>query len=500
MITLRPYQVEIVDQVRDAFRAGKRRVLVVSPTGSGKTAIFAHIASGVASRGKRIVTLSHRDFLHDQICSALTLAGVQHGILKGGTKYTTKQQVVVASIFTLAKRVEHFSAPDLIIADEAHHCLAGSWEKVANAFPKAWILGVTATPVRQAGEGLGDFFDHMIEGPSVAELTATGFLSPAVVYAPKKAPDLRGLRTRGGDYISAEVDAIMDKPAITGDAVEHYERITPGKSAVAFCCSIRHAEDVAEMFRRSGHAAKAVHGRMEKWEIKKTFEDFGSGKIKIVTAADLISEGLDIPGIECCILLRPTKSLGLYLQQVGRSIRIAPGKQRTVILDHAANVALHGLPDEFRNWTLEKSVDKKMKAQVPTVRTCPKCFAMHRPQPKCPVCGHEYEVSGRMVDHVDGELEQVSGGTEADYLVDLERRFHILRKVGERCKLVDPSQWALSVVAAELARRRAPKEGEPSVNGVSVDDYDELKGRVERAMANERERNEAARKQQEMPV
>lgn len=487
-VELRQYQTDILEGVREAFRDGKKRVLVVSPTGSGKTRLFARIAHDVAAREKRVTVLTHRDFLHDQVCDALKDEDVAHGIMKGGLRYTTRQPVVVASVFTLVKRLEHFPAPHLIIPDECHHVLAGSWEKVAKAYPNAYVLGVTATPVRQDGGGLGDFFDCMVEGPTTAELTVMGFLSPAVVYAPQVAPDLRGLRTRGGDFVPAEVDAAMDKPQITGDAVGHYERLANGKSAVAFCCSIRHAEDVAQEFRRRGHTAVCVTGKMDRWQQRQTFKDFADGKIKIITAADLISEGFDAPMIECAILLRPTQSLGLYLQQVGRAIRIAPGKTHTIILDHAGNVKLHGLPDEDRAWTLEKTVERKMKSAVPTIRTCPECYAMHRPMPKCPVCGYVYEVVGRTVEHVEGELEQV---TAVDPLAELERRFHILRKVAERRRHADPQQWALSVLAAEMARSRPVTVETPTVNGVAVGDYDELKDRVERAMAKERERHEA---------
>lgn len=450
--------------------------------------MFARIAHDVAAKGKKICAAAHRDFLHDQISSALTDEGVQHGIMKGGTRYTTRQNVVVASIFTLAKRLEHFPAPDLIILDEAHHALAGSWQKVAAAFPNAYVIGVSATPCRQDGGGLGDYFDCMVEGPTTAELMAEGYLSNAVVYAPRVAPDLRGVHTRGGDYIPSELEIAVDKPAITGDAVSHYEKVANGKRAVAFCCSIRHAQDVADEFQKAGHESRCLHGKTERWEQRDTFRKFEAGQIKIITSCALIDEGLDVPAIEVAILLRPTQSLGLYLQQVGRSLRTFPGKSHTIILDHAGNVQQHGFPDEDRAWTLEKTLDRKMKSTAQTIRTCPECYAMHRPMPVCPVCGHVYQTVGRMVDHVDGELEQV---TAVDPMAELERRFHILRKVAQRRKHADPQQWALSVLAAEMARTRPVKPDVQTVNGVAVGDYDELRERVEKAMKLERERHEA---------
>lgn len=493
-VELRPYQQEAKEEIRSAFTRAKR-VIYVLPCAGGKTTIFSSIVAGAAAKGRRVLILAHRSFLFRQICAALNDAGVQHGILTAGTKYTTNQSVVVASVFTLVKRLSHFPAPDLIICDEVHHFAVGNtWSQVFAAFPKAFVLGVTASPVRLSGEGLGDLFQEMVIGPSVAELIALGYLAEPRVYSTPVSPDLRGVHKRGGDYIQPELEAALDKPKLVGDIVGHYRKLAPGKAAVVGAVSIKHAEDIAAAFRDDGWNFATVHGKLDEFEQKKLFDALARRELHGLTFCNLISEGYDLPLLEVYIGARPTMSLQIMIQHWGRVMRTAPGKQHGLILDHAGNVSLHGLPDEDRVWTLEKSVDRKTRSQVPTVRTCHKCFAMHRPQPKCPVCGHEYEVSGRMVDHVDGELEQVSGGTEADYLVDLERRFHILRKVGERRKLVDPSQWALSVVAAELARRRAPKEGEPSVNGVSVGDYDELKGRVERAMTLERERNEAQMK------
>ena len=248
-VQLRDYQIKAVNDVRASFAAGNRSVLLVSPVGSGKTTIFSYISAGIYRKNKRVWVLAHRRELLRQISETQAQFKVPHGILSGGYHGVPNAQVLVASVFTLVNRIKHMQPPHLIIGDEAHHfTLNSSWGKIVAAFPSAKVLGVTATPSRLDGKGLGDVFNDMVMGPSVAELTARGFLSPAIVYAPAK-PDLSGLKRRAGDYVTGEIEDVMDKPKITGSAVKHYQRYADGKRAVAFCCSIAHAEHTAEQFR-----------------------------------------------------------------------------------------------------------------------------------------------------------------------------------------------------------------------------------------------------------
>ena len=228
---LRDYQELAIEAVRDSYRAGHRRTLLVSPTGSGKTVIFSYVAAGVAKNGKRVLIIAHRRELLKQISAALTKAGVKHSMLVSTSRGIPTRNVVVASVFTLANRLKHFPAPDLIVGDEAHHFTPdSSWGKVVSAFPKALVLGVTATPERLDGKGLGSLFDDMVLGPTVAELTEQEYLSPADVYAPSR-PDMSGIHTRMGDYVKSELEQAMDKPSITGSAVAHYSKLTPMLSA-----------------------------------------------------------------------------------------------------------------------------------------------------------------------------------------------------------------------------------------------------------------------------
>lgn len=485
MIKLRPYQEAAVAEVRDSMRMGFRRTLLVLPTGAGKTVCFSYIAAGVAQKGKRVLIIAHRRELLKQISKALKMAGVRHAVLDASYHGVPTSNVVVASVFTLANRLKRFPKPDLIIGDEAHHFTPNStWGKVVAAFPEARVLGVTATPERMDGKGLGLMFDNMVVGPSVRELTDAGFLSPAEVYAPP-APDLKGLHTRGGDYVKAELESLMGKAKVMGDAVQHYLIHAAGKKAVAFCVSVKHAQELSDAFKQAGVAAASIDGSMETTERDAILSRFEGGGIDVLTSCDLISEGFDLPAVEVAILLRPTKSLGLYLQQVGRAVRIAPGKTGTIILDHANNTRVHGFIDDDREWILSAEAARKKKSSsesTDTVRTCPECFAAHRPAPACPKCGHVYKVKSRAIETQEGELKKLERGTAAaPKPVDWQRQFYALVKQAERMGMKNPKMWAFNVVCNQEAKRAAARRdvpNEPLINGLTKAEREAVKQKI----------------------
>jgi superfamily II DNA or RNA helicase len=266
--------------------------------------------------------------------------------------------VQVASVQTLARRLGKTRInPALIIIDEAHHACAGSWRNILSAFPRARLLGVTATPCRLDGQGLGKssggYFDRLIQGPSVRELINAGHLAQPIVYAPPVGADFSGVHVRMGDYVAEEQAAALDKPTITGCAIDHYRRICPGVPAIAFCASVKHAEHVAEQFDAAGFPAVSLDGTLDSKTRKHRIAALANGQIKILTSCEIISEGTDIPVVTACIMLRRTMSTGLYLQQAGRCLRPHPQKTNSIILDHVGNVFQHGFPDDDREWALD---------------------------------------------------------------------------------------------------------------------------------------------------
>lgn len=414
MISLRPYQSEAVDALRQAYRTGFRRPLLTSPTASGKTYMFCSITQGAAARGNRVCILVHRQELLAQTSASLDAIGVRHGCICASRGIRAGEQVQVASVHTLVRRLSKVPPPDLIIIDEAHHAVAGAWGKILDAFPTAYLLGVTATPERLDGRGLGleygGVFDTLISGPGVANLIQGGYLSRPVYYAPPAASlDLGAVHQRGGDFIRAEVTAAVGKSRVVGDSVAHYRRICPGAPAIAFCVSVAEAERTAESFRAAGYNAAPLDGTLSDGERSSRIRALGSGGLHVLTSCEIVSEGFDLPVVTTAILLRPTASLALHLQQVGRVLRVHPGKECSYVLDHVGNILRLGLAEDPREWSLagRKKRARDVDGGIIPNRQCPRCYAVHAPAPRCPQCGHQYEIHARELEQVDGELERL---------------------------------------------------------------------------------------------
>jgi superfamily II DNA or RNA helicase len=492
MITLRGYQGNSVGDIRQAYRDRFIAPLLVSPTGSGKTVMFAFISQGTSAKGNKVLILVHRSELVDQTCRTLRDFQVPHGVIAAGRSPDRTHDVQVASVQTVVRRLDFFR-PDLIIIDEAHHGTAGSWRKVIDANPQARLLGVTATPERLDGKGLKEVFDKLILGPEVRWLREEGHLSAQKYYAPPRVADLSGLHMQAGDYNRKELAAAMDKATVTGDAVEHYRRVCPGVPAVAFTSSIKHAEHVAEQFTAAGYQWIVMDGNMDKDYRREVVRMLGDGRICGVSSCDIINEGFDLPVVTAAILLRPTMSLGLHLQQIGRVLRpvFAPGfdlstsvgrlaamaagpKPYSIILDHVGNcgsmqrgvwVPKHGFAEDEREWSLDgRKKKKKGKAeeQPVNVRQCPQCFCCHPPTPTCPDCGHTYEVRERKIEQVEGSLVEI----DAEAMRREKRReqgscqtLDELIEFGRRQNYKNPAIWAKHVWAARQGRTRAQNLG-----------------------------------------
>jgi len=461
MLDLRPYQSVAVESVRNAFRTGKKRPLLVAPTGAGKTVIFSYITHHAFVKGHRTTILVHRAELLTQTHKALVKMGVPHGLVAAGKTPDPTQLVQVASVQTLVRRLDKFTTPDLIIVDEAHHACAGSWQKVMDAYPDAKILGVTATPQRLDGKGLSSAFDDLIRGPEVHDLISQGFLCRPIYYAPSTV-DMSGAKTTAGDYNKAEAEQRVDKPTITGDAVTHYQRLCPGSPAVAFCTSIKHAEHVAQAFNAAGYKAAVLDGNLDPVERASRVHALANGRLHVLTSCDIISEGFDLPVVATAILLRPTQSLSLHLQQIGRVLRPAPGKERAIILDHVGNCLRHGLAEEVREWSLDGAKKRKKKDasdDVTAHRQCPQCFAVHLPAPICPQCQHVYALKERTPEQVAGTLHQLQVDMEALKAIR-ERKMQQgkaqslddLIALGKARGYKNPVAWAKHLIRARQAR------------------------------------------------
>lgn len=402
---LREYQTDLIEGVRESLRAC-RRVLVVLPTGAGKTITFCSIAARSVGKNNNVLVLTHRIELLWQISDRLTTMGVEHGVI--APKHPiTHNQVQVASIQTLARRMDAFPwAPNLVIVDEAHHCTARTWRQVVDRYNAACILGWTATPARLDGRGLGDIFEDLVVGPGTARLIQMGYLAKYKLYAPPGRVDMAGIGKRGGDY---QLDAVAERvntDAVVYAAVSNYNKFAGNRSAIAFCVSIAHAQHVCKSFCDAGIPAACIDGTLAPDVRAQRLLDFKAGRLRVLVSVDLISEGFDVPGCECVLLMRPTASLALYLQQIGRALR--PSPKEAIILDCVGNVLEHGLPDMPRNWKLDTTKSKrKQDLRAVAIRVCPQCFAVHKPAATCPYCGHVHAAERKLPEEKDAALVEV---------------------------------------------------------------------------------------------
>jgi DNA repair protein RadD len=413
-IQLRPYQTALCQNVQTAFKNGHKLVLAVLPTGGGKTYTFTHMAKLALDKGKTVFFLVHKKGLVSQISESLTNFGIRHGIIGGQRPKQYYLKAQVCSVQSLINRLADpmLPVPDFIIIDEAHHSNAGTWKKIIDFYTGKYFLGVTATPIRTDGQGLGDIFNDMVLGPQIMELIDEGMLVMPRIFNPKSDVDVSSVKkTKSGDYNEADLFKAMDKPKITGDAVHKYIELAGGAPGVYFCVNIEHCKKVAVAFSCAGIPAAAVYGEMKEDELKAVFDKFKRGIIKVITSCNLISEGTDIPKIGCIGHLRPTQSLGLYMQMNGRGLRPCSGKDYCIIIDHVNNYGRHGHPCEDQEWSLEgrkKKTKSKEVEKVDKYNLCTSCFAVFSEPDKCPHCGTELEKPKvTEIEQVEGELVEV---------------------------------------------------------------------------------------------
>jgi DNA repair protein RadD len=448
-MNLRPYQTQLITDIRLQYQLGKRSVLMVLSTGGGKTCIFSHIAQSAARKGNRVCILVHRQELLDQASRSLTAMGVSHGIIAAGRSMDLSHAVQVASVGTVARRLHLLpqSFLQLLVVDEAHHSNAGTWAKVVQHFNTAKLLGVTATPIRTDGRGLGEYYQSMVQGPSAAWLTEHGYLAPAKVYAPPGFDSI-GLRKRMGDF---DMTQAADRVQM-GDCLTHYRQHLSGQTAIVFCCSVAHAEAVAQLFQSAGIAASSIDGSNTTAERRQLLVDLGTGKLKVLTSCSLIGEGVDVPSVGGCILLRPTQSVALHLQMIGRCLRPQDGKT-AVVLDHVGNTLRLGHHLEDRDWTLD-GITRRDRDAAPSVKVCPVCFATSPSAAQvCRDCGHVFAPQEtRELKVVEGELVEMAAAArerkrEQGQATDLEALRQLAQQRGYK------RGWAERVHQARLAKR-----------------------------------------------
>jgi DNA repair protein RadD len=430
-LVLRPYQQRLLEKLAAAT---DKRILVVCPTGGGKTVVAAAL---MASSSRRALMVAHRREIVNQTADKLAALDVHHGVIQAGAEDRLRPMaaVQVASIQTLhARAIRSITMPmplaDLVVIDEAHHACATTYRKVIDAYPDATLLGLTATPCRGDGRGLGGIFDLIIEAPQVPDLIEQGYLVPTLCYAPVD-PDLRGVRTQAGDYAVGQLERRMNTDQLVGDIVTHWHRFGQNRPTVVFAVGVSHSIHLRDEFLKSGVKAEHIDGDTPKDERDATLRRLAAGETTVVANCMVLTEGWDCPQVGCTILARPTKSMGLFRQMVGRVLRPAPGKVNAIVLDHSGAVYRHGLPEDRVEWSL--SPDHKAVAPAHRARKlgnkkglldCPACetLSIRLGGQPCPNCGWEPKRRGEFIATAEGELGLVQGGrAKANKYGPLER-------------------------------------------------------------------------------
>jgi DNA repair protein RadD len=442
---LRPYQVEVIDRIAAEIAAGRRRVLLVAPTGSGKTVIASAMIEEAAKDGRHILVIAHRREIVAQTVAKLYAAGVDAGVIQAGHPPRPGQAVQVASIQTLHARAIRGSAmdmppADILVIDEAHHARAEMYQKTIDAYPNATVIGLTATPCRRDGLGLGNIFEVLVECPQVAALVEQKHLVGSRVYAPS-TPNLTGVRVERGDFVESQLAARVNTAQLVGDIVTHWHKLAERRPTVCFATGIEHSVHIRDEFRRAGVMAEHLDGKTPLDEREAILKGLADGRVELVTNCAVLCEGWDQPHASCLILARPTKSLGLFRQMVGRVLRPAPGKSDAIVLDHSGSVFVHGLPDDDIAWTLEedaRAVNRTHAARAaqtgigPVLVDCPECHAVRMRGKQCVVCGWAPRSKAVAVEVADGDLGLVQRDRRAlpAHATEAERRHFYQQLLG----------------------------------------------------------------------
>lgn len=435
---LRPYQVRLYDGLLREARAGHKAILAVLPTGGGKTVVASALMSNAVLKGKSAWFCCHRDFLIEQTSATMRAFGLPHGYIAAG-RPEGLVPVMCVSVDTLRSRLSRTTIrPSLVIWDEAHHSRAESWQRVWDWFgPGVTHIGLTATPQRLDGRGLGVVpgqpggFTAMVEGPTTAELMRMKNLSGYRAFAPSSV-DLRGVHTVAGDFNQHELAEAVEKSVIVGDIIGHYRRQANGLKAVYFCVNVDYSKRLAAAFNAAGIPAAHIDGNSSSVERVAAARGLATGHLKVLSNCSLFGEGFDLAAVagqdvtlEAVGLVRPTQSLALHLQQIGRALR--PKADPAIILDHAGNIERHGLPDDERHWTLDGK--KKGPATKTTVKTCKVCYGVSPINARiCACCGAPFVTAERDDPaHLDGTLVEI----------DPEARRRLLQKQVANAKTLD---------------------------------------------------------------
>lgn len=436
---LRDYQQDLYDKTVQALRGGYRRILVVAPCGAGKSYLFAQMAKNTNGE---VLVLVHRNELKHQHQALMRSLGIEN--------------VRVQTYQTENKYLGSHKKPSLLVVDEAHLSRSNSWARIITHYD-TYTVGLTATPIRLDNRPLGDIYEVLIEGVDTKWLIQNQRLAPYEYYAPLTV-DTSEVRVMAGDFVLSDLDKLMNERAIYGDVIGSYQKIAGGERAIAYCVSVEHARRTSDAFNNAGIRAAHLSADTPSNERGRIMEDFRDGRITVLCNCTLLSEGISIDEVSCVLLLRPTQSVALGVQQMMRSMRYLPGKTAK-ILDFCGNYTRIGLPDDAREYSLDKPIPKRRLTDDNGnfyIRSCPECFMTFATAPVCPFCGAEYPLHPREIQaHEEIELQRITE-EEAARVAEAKKRarieqgqaktFEELVALGRKRGYANPAFWAAQVL------------------------------------------------------
>jgi DNA repair protein RadD len=496
---LRDYQKAVVLGISDAFREGKKGVIMQMATGAGKTATAGYIVGKYAETKRVVLWLAHREELLLQASMTFSRMGVEHQLIAAtdtarkckieqfrdfGKVFLSPTAVVyVASVQTLIRRLDKFADlnPALIVADECHLSLNKTFRTIIGGYPQARLLGLTATPTREDKQDFaragGGLYDDMVCGPQVYELIDAGMLAQYDVFVPPVRMKISdNIKMVKGDYDPKALDEdFKNSPDVYGDVIEHYRKLSHGKPAIGFCPTVERAREFTERFCAAGYNAKLLEGGTDPAERYRTLKDLAVGKVDVVMSVDILIEGTDVPLATTFLGLRKTKSLRIYLQSVGRVLRPHEQKEKAIILDFVGISQIHGYPDDHREWSLSGNTKRRARPKkenddgVSRIQTCPECYKAHEPAPACPNCGHEYTAKEKSdIVVVEGDLIKIERQQQIEKAEHAEIEKKVKRIEEGSCKTLEdwialakqreyrfPLQWATRRYELRCRRKTA---------------------------------------------
>ncbi len=389
---LRDYQKQTISQLFSLIREGNKRVLVVLSCGAGKSTIFSAVCKMAQEKDRKVLFVVHRKKLVHQFKERLqNQFDINSGLIIAGSKENRRRNIQVASIQSLVGR--EFPEADLIIFDEAHHIKSNQFMKVVEHYQDKVMVGLTATPERLDGSGLGDVFNKIVNPIKMWELIKQGFLCETKVIVPERKVDLSNVHVRAGEFVEKEMFDVFNTMTAYSDVVNMYKQYTPGKRMIVFNVNVQHSKIMAQTFNEAGIPAIHIDGETPDEEREASLKLVEQGKVLVICNVAVFIEGLDVPMIEVCCMNRATNSKTVYIQCIGRAQRPGEGKKYAVVFDFGGNTIRHNFVEDYdqQEFALTTTKAKKKGEYKAEPKECPECRKMNRPNIRICECGHEFK-------------------------------------------------------------------------------------------------------------